>query len=394
MPPVATETFDDLASLLSFLDGNREKITMLVAEIGEIQKEFQTRFVASQQRYEDLKTGLVARLEASGWERPQWLAQRLADRLPKVREQQQRRLESLRRELVQIQEQLAEIEAQEEADRKKLQTENPRLNKREEDLKAKQAELQRKLSRLEAELRQAASGLGWLTRIGTIKRIRDDYEQTAISLLRVNERLTEVRQTWRDMAQLHENTEDRLQDAWRLRVAEIARIKADLAVLEGDFEGACRRAAADEILAELSAPLPSEDSDFDREANDMIVAHQQLQSYEQGIVQVAELMGTMKGVAEGLARMRESVQSMKKEQDMHAELRDLRLEAPREVIAFHALWDRVTPVVKDEKQAAARPGDFADRLRAAIGEGLAESSISRMFESLGAELKRAADQQW
>lgn len=394
MPAVATETFDDLASLLSFLDGNREKITALVAEIGQIQKEFETHFVARQQRYEDLRAALVARVEASGWERPQWLAQRLAEKLPEVRKRQQRRLESLRRELTQVREQLAEIERQSEADRAELQSANPRLNQREEGLKAKQAELQTKLSQLESEFRQAGSGLGWLTRVGTIKRLREEYEKTAVSLLKVNERLTELRRTWRDLEQRHDEAEDRRQDAWRLRVAETARIKADLAVLEGDFENACRRAAADEVLAELSAPMPSEDSDFDRQANDMLVAHQQAQSYERGIVQVAELMGTMKGVAEGLARMRESVQSMKKEQDMHAELPDLRLHAPPEAITFHALWDRLEPVVRDERQAAARPGDFAQKLRAAIGEGLAESSISRMFESLGAELKRAADQQW
>lgn len=394
MPPAATETFDDLASLLAFLDGNRDRITALVGEIGEVQKEFETCFVASQQRYEDLKAKLVAAVEATDWQRPAWLAARLQEKLPEVRDRQEKQVAKLRKELAQLETQRDDIEAQSEADLGKMRAQNPRLNEREEKLKAEQAGLQARLAKLEADLKQAGSGLGWLTRLGAIKRIRDEYEKVAVSLLRINERLTEVRQTWRDMEQAHDNTEDRLQTAWRLRVAEIARVKAELATLEGDFERACRAAAVDEILADLSAPQPSDLPDFDREANDMLVAHQQVRSYEEGIVQVAQVMGTMKGVAEGLARMRESVQSMKQEQDMHAELRDLRLDAPREVIAFHQLWPRLTPVVQDEKQAAARPGDFATKLRAAIGEGLAESSISRMFESLGAELKRAADKQW
>jgi hypothetical protein len=79
---------------------------------------------------------------------------------------------------------------------------------------------------------------------------------------------------------------------------------------------------------------------------------------------------------------------------MHAELADLRLEAPAEVTAFHELWDQIAPVVLDEKAAAQDPAQFAGRLRSVIGERLSEAAIGQMFNTLGGELKRATDAQW
>lgn len=387
-------TFHDLEGLLGFLDLNAGKIQAQVKEIGEVQKQFETSFVASRQRFEDLRAALVARVEASGWQQPSWIAARLTEKLPQVKAQQDARLAKLRPDLAALEAKRDEIEARSQDDLQRMQKANPRYDEREEAMKAQQVELQNRLAALAADLKAAGAGLGWLLQSGRIKRIRVEYEKVGVELFGVNQKLTGLRQAWHDIAQKSTEVESALKSEWEQCVAEVARTKAEIADLEGDPEKSYRLVGVTEILTLLEEPQPTGDAEFDRLLAEMLTAHRQVRDYENGIVQVAQLIGSLNGLVEGLGRFRESVKGLKDEQDMHSELADLRLEAPPAVAAFHELWDQLAPVVLDEKAAAQEPAQFASRLRSVIGERLSEAAIGEMFNTLGGELKRATDAQW
>lgn len=388
------ESFDDLGTMILYMNAQCGKINNLVAEVEEIQRAFETRFVDTQQKFDNAKTQLTVWVEAHGWQQPQWLAAEVTKRLPEVDKAKRQRLLDLGKELAELETQRQEIETQRDNDVDELKENNPKLNEREEELKKVQSETQAALEERMAQWRAAGSGLGWLLQPGKVRKLRAEAQSLGDRVSEVNARLTEIRNAWNTLRQKSTETEDRLQQAWRLRVAEIARLKREEHGLQTDFQGACREAALDEILEAIAQPQPSDQPEFDALLTNLVALHDQYTDYQNGIAQVAELMGIMKGVCEGLNRMQESVKGVKNEQDMHAELANLKLRAPDVALQFHQLWNLLLPAVLDEKAAAEHPRDFAARLREVTGDRLSNAAIDAMFTALGNELDRATKEQW
>ncbi len=388
------ESFHDLATMILYMEAQCQKITGLVAEIEEIQRAFETRFVDSEQKFENTKAQVAVWVEQHDWQQPEWLAGEIAERLPKIEKQKRERLRELAEELNSLATQRDEMELQSRARTNALKDNNPRLNAREEELKTKEQELRQALDAALAAWRASGRGLGWLLRPGTVQRLRKQAETLGDQLADVNARLTEVRNSWQKMETNVEAHEEQVQDAWRLRTAEIARLRQEDHALRTNLEGVCREAALDEILDAIAEAKPTGAPDLDALLQQVVSLHDLVRDYQNGIAQVAEIMGIMKGVCEGLGRMKESVEGVKKEQDMHAELRDLKLQAPPTALQFHELWNRLLPVVLDEKFAAEHPRDLAQRLKATIGEGLSNTALDAMFTALGKELDRATKEQW
>jgi chromosome segregation ATPase len=388
------ESFHDLATMILYMDAQCQKINALVTEIEEIQRAFETRFVDTRQKFENTKAQVAVWVEQHDWQQPDWLAVEITERLPKIEEQKRERLCELAKELGDLGTQRQEVEAQSQARIGALKDNNPRLNAREEELKAKEQAMQQALEAALAAWRASGRGIGWLVQPGKVQRLRKQAEVLADQLADVNARLTEVRNSWHTMETNTEANEASLQDAWRLRTAEIARLRREDHSLRSDMEGACREAALDEVLNAIAEAKAGGSPDFDALLASVVSLHDQVRDYENGIAQVAELMGIMKGVCEGLGRMKESVEGVKKEQDMHTELANLKLQAPATALQFHQLWDRLQPVVLDEKFAAEHPRDLAVRLKQTIGEGMTNAALDAMFTALGSELDRATKEQW
>lgn len=394
MTTATQQSFDNLMTMILYMDAQCAKINALVAEIEEIQGEFENRYVDTQQRFENARARIVVWVEQHDWQQPEWLAAEVAERLPEVTKAKRRRLDKLADEIRALEAQRQVVETQSQTRVNALKENNPRLNAREEELKRLQAETQAAMDERLEQWRRAAAGLGWLLRSGKVGRLRAEAQSLGERLNDLNSRLTEVRNAWATLESKTDESEDEAQRAWRLGTADIARLKREQHALQTDFDAAVREAAVEEILNAIAEVKPSGYDDFDRALAEMVKLHDATVDYQNGIAQVAELMGVMTGVCEGLQRMKESVASVKQEQDMHAELRDLRLEAPEFALEFHQLWDRLHPVVLDEKFAADHPRDLAHRLRATIGDRLSKTAIDSMFTSLGNELDRATKEQW
>lgn len=386
--------FHDLGSMIQYINDNCAKIVALAKEIEEIQHEFEAHFVQAQQRYDNARATALAWVEGHGLTQVGWLAQAVEQRLPAVRAQEQKRLAELQKQLADLQTQQAGIEQENDAVMQQLRTQNPALNTREEELKQQEEAARNHFYALSADWHKAAGGLRWLLNPGGVRKARAAMEQANVQWVDINARLAEVRNSWVALKQKLDETENTLQAAWRLRTAEIARLKHQLAELQRDFDGACHEAALEQILEEATEGKPGGQADFDKLLAEVVAAHQEQNQYEAGISQVAELVGLIKGVCEGLTRMAESVKSVKDEQDMHAELADLKLRAPQAAVQFNSLWDELGPLVLDEKGAAAHPAQFAANVKQAIGDRLSDKAIDQMFTSLGDELNSATKEQW
>ncbi|MHB8995401.1 MAG: S46 family peptidase [Armatimonadota bacterium] len=392
--PTKTAGFHDLATMIDWMEGNCAKINALVTEIAEIQNEFETHFVEWQQRYENAKAAAIAWVEEHDWQEPQWLMDEVNQRLPQMRQQKQERLAELQKEITDLETQREGIEQQNDEAVTKLKKQNPRLNRREEKLKQQEIDAKDNFHRLSNDWRRTARGLGWLLRPGAVRRSREAMEEALEEWTTLSARLAEVRNSWLNLKEKTDETETTLQEAWRLRTAEIARLKRELSELQRDLDGAAKESALDEILDALAEPRQSNQPEFDKLLATVMEAHEASQRYEAGIGQVAELMGLVQGVCEGLTRMAESVRSVKAEQDMHAELTNLKLSADPAVLQFHSLWDQLAPLALDEMKAAAHPAQFAAAVKQAIGERLSNTNIDAMFNTLGNELDQATKQQW
>jgi len=384
--------FHDLATMIAYFVEQQEKIKRLTAEIDEINQGITTELVEAQDHVETAvaNAGSVA-------------DQRLADldpsirepieaQLPAMREAKTARKAELEQQIGDLEKARGEIEQQDAHEMAQLAQDNPNLNEREEILKRKVAEAEAAVAQVETQLQQAGAGLGWLFSAGRITKLRKQHQAAATALYGLRERLSEVRNTWVQHRTNAQQQDQRLQQAWRLRTAEIAKLTQELDGLSSDFEGACRHAAIEAWVRAQETYPSSGVAELDQALEQLVAWRGRLADCESGVVAVSEIMGLLKGVSEGLARMQTSIESVKQEQDMHSELSTLRIEPPAAFLQFHEIWDALLPTVQDEKRSIAHPKAFADIIHQVIGANLSNENIEAMFNLAGDTLAEATKQ--
>jgi chromosome segregation ATPase len=384
--------FNDLATMIAYFVEQQGKIDQLLAETDEINQGVTAELVEAQDRTEAAFASAVALADDAFPGLDAALRQTIEARLPTMREEQTQLRADLEQLIGQLEEDRAEIEQKDAAESAQLATDNPNLNEREEILKHKLAEAEAALAATEGELVKAGSGLGWLVQAGRITRLRKQHQAQATALYGVRERLSEVRNAWAQQRSKAVETEGQLQQAWRLRTAEIAKLNQELSGLNGDFEGACRRAALQEWMRAQDTFGPAGAPEVDAALQEISAAKQRAADCEEGVIAVSQIMGLLKGVREGMERMQSSIEGVKKEQDMHSELSTLRIEAPPAFVQFHQFWDALLETVRDEKRSIEHPKAFADIIDQVVATTLSNESIEAMFTLAGNALTEATKQ--
>jgi DNA repair exonuclease SbcCD ATPase subunit len=390
----AVETFTDLQSLLAWLWSRQEKAKSVCTEVEQVQRAFTTRLVDMQQRLDDAEVCFVAGIGSSGAGPEQWVSARLEERLPETRTAKTQRLEEVRARLQQLEAERTEIEQKSAVEIEGLAKENPALNAREEELKAERAKQEAELKRIDDDLAVVGAGLGWLLRPRAIHRLRTLRGQWETARYGTLSRLNEVRQAWNTHHSEVQNQEATYQRDWRAKTAEIAHLTGEQQGLERDFEGACRQEVVRDIARKVEEFAPTGSEQADEALQTVLALRAAIGDLQTGIGSVAEVLGLSKGICEGLTRFGSSVESVRKEQDMHSELAHLQLEAPAAALEYHRVWDEVLPIVLDENAASEHPTEFGKRLREVMGKRMEEAEIAGMFESLGACLNEATKSQW
>ncbi len=383
------ESFHDLSSMIQYFHSQEAKIDRLMQEIDEINQGVTTALVEAQ---DGIETALSAAVLGADEQRDAvapWLKQALEAGLPAMRDVKGSRRVELEKTISELYTQRTNIEQQEQQELDALAQANPALNAREEELKAQRAEIETSIARVESELRQAGAGLGWLTSSGRIRQLRKEHQLRATALYGIRERLSEVRNAWAGQEQKAKEVQDRLQQAWRLRTMDIAKLTQEMDSLTTDLEGVCRRQVIEDLFRQQESFEPTGVQALDQALQTLIQWRQRSAECESGVVAVSEILGLLKGVKEGMERMRSSIESLKQEQDMHSELSDLKLRAPDALLQFHQIWDALLPTVIDEKQSVAHPKELADIIHQVIGARLSDKDIEAMFNVAGNILTEA-----
>jgi hypothetical protein len=379
-----------LADFYSYVRDSRKRIADVYREIEEIQYQFNDLHARQLTERQKLISAYAPLLQ-KGEDLPPELQQLLA-----AQEQAERQA---------IQDEIARLE-KEVADKRNtadsfiqlgqkqvaaLREENPILNQQEEGLKARRVSVEQEVQRLDLELKQMGCfPLGWLTHFFQRRRLRRERETLVENLGALDNGIRVVREKWQTRKKELQQTQADLQGKWQAFSVEASQLQAKLDDLTTNIDDLSKRNAAQNLLANLQEVPVTEGTWRDRLAP-LIELSRNKSGYEVGLTTVAESLGLLKGLGEGMDRFVRSVSTVYEEQ------RRYKLAMPKvtlsdAAVSFHAKWPEFQAKVKDEKYLGTHPLEFSQRVREIIGQQFPEDAIKRMFEDMGSALTKATKQ--
>jgi hypothetical protein len=269
-----------------------------------------------------------------------------------------------------------------------LREENPSLNQQEEGLKARRAEMEKELQRLDAEIRDLAwFPVGWLTNMGKRGRLGKERDRLLENINAMTEGIRTVRAKWQDEKKGLQESQTNLRTQWQVQSVETSQLQSRLEYVEGNLDALVKRNAAQNWLNGLTG-LPVASGPWKDRLAPLTELNRSKETYEGGLTSVAEMLGLLKGLGEGMDRFIRSLGTVYEEQRRY-KLPSLTVELSDAVTSFHATWPDTQGKVKDEKYLGAHPLEFSKRVEGVIRERLNEPAIQKMFEDMGEALSLA-----
>jgi hypothetical protein len=314
-------------------------------------------------------------------------------RLPEEHRQIDERRQTVREKYLPQRQQAADEPLQKaQAELAGLRALNPQLDKREEALKAQKAELEARLAELNEEIRQQSRGLGVVRHFLAITRADRERQRIIGKLEMVNQSLHDVRREWELERKKVEDQQAQYQERWQLESVAVARLQSELDQLDdADRRGdlALRRAIWG-VLDDLKQPTPGSDPGLDAGLHEMVELNIQTDAYHEGLASVGGLIGLAGGIRNGLQAVGQSIEGLKREQQMHkAYLKALSFSLPAGVETFHKQWPALTKQFSDEKTIGSHPTEFAVAAEPLLAGSLSQDNIEAMFGELGKMIEQA-----
>lgn len=284
----------------------------------------------------------------------------------------------------------AELLGEARAAREMLRALNPELDAQEEALKREIETLEATAQELDRLIARKARWFGMFTRRRQIRELARELSKADERIALLAKKLGSVRKRWEKERTSETELQSDLQAKWQENELRVARLRQDLAALELDVSGEAERRALLALVQGEEAPPPTGDPEADRllaEVNRL--SDEVIDRQEQAIRAGAQMLAVLSGLGEALDGFRNSVRTVREEQDAHSELPRLVVQLPDSVIGFHAVWERLTSYVLNEKQMAAYPGHFYNALQALLDQSLTNDAIDRMFTEMGNALSDA-----
>ena len=380
-----------------FISENIEKIAKVRRELEEIQIGFNSAYVEWKAKHDAALERLTETVTGRWEEVGAGLRAEIETRIAQEQRLISKRRQVLRDELL--------PEAQSEADqilndgqqlKQTLRELNPQLDQREEDLKAARAKLEHDLKELNEQIRRLSGCLQVVFNFFKINKLDRQRQRLIGKLESIQDDLKKVRGEWEDAQVRTMVEEETLQLNWQDLTLKLAELQgeADYVDDQTNREALALRRASRYVIDNLKEPVDSPAADIKQELDAMVTLNIQTDTYQKGLGSVSSLMSVLDGVTEGMKRFGESVSGLISEQRMHsAYLPTLRISVPDDVLGFHAQWDGLAQKVRDDRHLSAQPAEFVAAVLPSTQQHLSESSIKRMFESLGSALK-SATQAW
>ncbi len=371
-----------LAEFYNYARQNRKRMSDIYREIEEIQYQFNDLYSTQMQERDKLIAAHVPLL----LEAPGDLPLELRHLLEK---QEKTELQALMEEITKLEGETEDKRRQADSLIKQAQDQtayvrgqNPILDQQEEELKARQASIESDLAKVDAEIDQ----LG-LLKFFERRRLGKERAQLAENRESVKAGIRAVREKWQADKRQMQEAQTGLQSQWQALSVETAQLQARLDYLAANRNALSRRNAAQRLLENLKE-LPVADGPWEDRLRPLVELGQNQRSYETGLTSVAEILGLLKGLGEGMDRFIRSVGTVYEEQRRY-KLPSLTLNLSDAVTSFHSIWPDFQAKVKDEKYLGTHPLEFNRRIQIIVQERINEDAIQKMFDEMGAALTRA-----
>lgn len=391
----------NVEELLEYLSQQEQAVQAVVKQLGEIQVVFNGQYDQFKAKHDAALarvTELVAeRLAQADGPVPQPVRAateaRLADERQKIAS---RRQDVADKYLPDRQRAASALLEEAQAELGRLRSLNPQLDEREEALKKQKTELEARLAALNDQIRSQSRGLGVVTHFVSLLKADQERQRIIGQLEIIVHSLLQVRREW-EMTQSEATAhQGELKNKWQLESIAVARLQAELAQL-GDAERAealALRRAIYGTLDELAECPPSPEAELQTGLEEVITLNQQTDAYHAGLGAVGGLIGLLGGIGNGLGALKESVQGLKREQEMHSTyLKPLKFQLAPDVQEFHKQWPALKRRFADEETAGAHPAEFAAAVAPLVEQTLSQARIEAVFTSMGTMLQ-AATRDW
>ncbi|HNR96739.1 MAG TPA: hypothetical protein PKJ21_00700 [Anaerolineae bacterium] len=374
-----------LAQFYNYVRTSRQRMADVYREVEEIQFQFNDLHTRQLNERNKVLSTLAPQLLA-GTDLTEELKQALEARVQLERQLLLDRIAALSKELTETRQNSERLIAEGQKQIAYLREQNPLLDQQEEKLKARRAALQQQLEELDAQIKRT----GCLTGYAARRRLQTERKKLAGNVASMDQGIRTVREKWKTLREQVQAGQLEMQTRWQTLSVEISQKQALLDDLSGNLEPRSRENAARNLLVELREP-PADAGSWRDRLTPLTELNKSVGNYVIGLTSVAEILGLVKGLGEGMDRFIRSVGTVYEEQTRY-KLAELRLSIPDEVTAFHAYWPTLQAMVKDEKYLGTHPLEFSQKVKEAVGSRLGTTQIQKMFEQMGAALTTATKQ--
>ncbi|HHX63735.1 MAG TPA: hypothetical protein GX702_02480 [Chloroflexi bacterium] len=378
----------NLTEYYRYLDEKRRELEACYRDVEEVQFQFNDIFKRELALWQEKFAFCYPRVVAGREELPT----EFAAALDRVEAEEQERIRNEMADLdKQVRDGRAEMdrltaEAQEATE--SLQAMAPRLNAEEQKLQARVVRLQDEYAHAfeEAEALRA-SPLGRLTNGGKIRRLQKAQRTARKKQEQAMQRLRAIRQEWQKTLNDTGERQSELREKWHQLSVEVARAQGQRDHLEANFDALAGEAAVQRYLEEMKE-APDVPGELGEALEELVRRNYIRWDYEQGLQSVAEALGMLNGINEGLKRFLRSVSTVVQEQRRY-NLPVTRVQIPPIVFSVHNIWRELQAQVKDERQMGANPRQFSAIVERTLTKRLPDEAIQDFFEQMGQVLNRA-----
>jgi chromosome segregation ATPase len=372
-----------LADFYKYSRENRKRIADIYREIEEIQYQFNDLYARQVEERRKLVNAHAPLLLENSDDLPEELGQAMDDQERVEREALEEEIAALKAETAEKRQKADDLIRQAQRRVTNLRQQNPILDQQEEELKARRTSMENQIQELDDEIER----LG-ITSFFKKRQLRGEREQLMDNLDEIEAGIRAVRERWQEEKKAVQASQSDLQSQWQALSVEVAQLQARLDHLVTNMDREVKMRAAQNWLNELQE-LPDVEGPWQERLRPVVELGRNRKQYEAGLTSVAEILGLLKGLGEGMDRFLRSLATLYEEQRRYR-LPALTVSLSDAVTSFHAMWPEFQSEVKDEKYLGTHPLEFNRRVSNIVEEHINEEDIQKMFDDMGQALSQAA----
>ncbi len=198
--------------------------------------------------------------------------------------------------------------------------------------------------------------LGGLVHFSQIHKLSREQSRIKQRQGKTLEQLRGVRKTWQEDIDKAGETQGELREKWESKSIEVSRAQSRRDHVTANLPSLAEEAAIQRLLEELDTP-PDVPGELGTGLAELVEHNHIRKGYEQGLQSVAEALGLLKGIGEGLARFNKSVGDVLQEQRKYS-LANVRCR-DRLVLAVNDTWRLLLGKIKTRSRWAPCPSNSA-----------------------------------